>query len=278
MPSEYEQTVATLYQAAPEAFVAERQRLAAELKANGDKTGAAKVGKLARPALSAWVVNQLWWHARADFEELFATAKQLRAGKLSASAAHRQAVAKLATRAQRLLSEAGHPANDATLRRVSMTLSGLAAAGGFEPDQPGALAKDREPAGFDAFGATASDELEVEKEPKSKPHHQAAATHASAASKAELAKQRAHEHQVAERARRDAAALKKREAEAHARHVVERREANAALSSAKAELAKREGERSQAAKALAAAEHELERARAAVERAEQRVAALKGEE
>ncbi|HKO54032.1 MAG TPA: hypothetical protein VJV79_40265 [Polyangiaceae bacterium] len=49
-------------------------------------------------------------------------------------------------RAQQLLSEGGHSANDATLRRVTMTLSALAAAGSFEPDRPGALTKNPEPA------------------------------------------------------------------------------------------------------------------------------------
>lgn len=45
-----------------------------------------------------------------------------------------------------MLSEGGHSANDATLRRVTMTLSALAAAGSFEPDRPGALTKNPEPA------------------------------------------------------------------------------------------------------------------------------------
>lgn len=273
MASEYEQAVATLYQAAPEAFISERQRLAAELKEGGDKAGAAKLAKLARPALSAWAVNQLWWHARAEFEQLFETAQQLRAGKLAASVAHREAVAKLTRRAQQLLTEAQHPANETTLRRVTLTLSSLAAAGGFEPDLPGALARDREPAGFEAFGASASEVDQAAAEPRPKPAQRA---HAPAHTPAkEAAGRRAAEHHAAEKARREAAARKRHEAEARARLVAEQREASAALHSAKAALTQREAERAHAAKALAASEKELERARSAWESAAQRVAALK---
>jgi hypothetical protein len=57
--SAYEDAVATLYQAPFAEFVAERKRLAAELKASGDKVGAAGLAKLSRPPISAWTVNQL---------------------------------------------------------------------------------------------------------------------------------------------------------------------------------------------------------------------------
>src|SRR4051812_45498551 len=125
MGNSFEEAVSALYRAPHEAFVTERRRLSDELKAEGDKSGAAQLAKLTRPPISAWVVNQLWWHARKAFDELFDTAAQLRSGKLSASPAHRQALARLAARAQQLLSEGGHSTNDATLRRVTMTLSGL---------------------------------------------------------------------------------------------------------------------------------------------------------
>ncbi|MEO8179892.1 MAG: hypothetical protein ABI895_13750, partial [Deltaproteobacteria bacterium] len=69
----YSDAVAALYQSSQEVFVSERKRLAAELKASGDKAGAASLGKLGRPTLSAWAVNQLWWRARPLFEELLAS-------------------------------------------------------------------------------------------------------------------------------------------------------------------------------------------------------------
>ena len=111
MPSNYEHAVSALYRAPHESFVSERRRLVGELKAGGDKSGAAELAKLGRPPISAWVVNQLWWHAREAFDELFATAARLRKGDLSASAAHRRAIARLAARAQQLLTEGGHSAD-----------------------------------------------------------------------------------------------------------------------------------------------------------------------
>jgi hypothetical protein len=152
MVTSFAEAVEALYRAPLDAFVAERKRLAAELKANADKPGAARLIKLARPPISTWVVNQLWWQARDVFDELFASAARLRVGDLRATPAHREAIAALRTRATAILAAAGHAATDATLRRVTTNLSALAAAGGFEPDFAGALAMDREAPGFEAAG------------------------------------------------------------------------------------------------------------------------------
>ncbi len=53
-------------------------RLSGELKGAGDKDGSAKLAKLARPPISAWVVNQLYWRERDSFDELLESAAQLR--------------------------------------------------------------------------------------------------------------------------------------------------------------------------------------------------------
>ncbi|HEY0195000.1 MAG TPA: hypothetical protein VGC42_27995, partial [Kofleriaceae bacterium] len=127
----------SLYQAPVDQFVAERKRLAGELKAAGDKDGAAKLAKLARPPISAWVVDQLWWQARPAFDALFDTAQRLRDGKLDAMAAHREAIAKLRAEGVKLLTAAEHGATEGTLRKVTQTLAALAAAGGWDPDLPG---------------------------------------------------------------------------------------------------------------------------------------------
>ncbi len=57
----------------------------------------------------------------------------------------REALATLRGRAATLLTESGHGATESTLRKVTTTLSALAANGGFDPDPPGALGADREP-------------------------------------------------------------------------------------------------------------------------------------
>jgi len=152
MAASYEDTVGELYRSAHDAFVAERKRLAGELKAAGDKAGAARLVKLARPPISAWAVNQLWWQAREPFERLFAAAARLRAGDQGGAGERRDALASLKSRAAALLVEAGHAVSEGTLRRVTTTLSALAANGGFDPDLPGTLAADRDPPGFEAAG------------------------------------------------------------------------------------------------------------------------------
>jgi hypothetical protein len=136
MAAGYDEAVEELYQAPHEAFVAERKRLSAALKAAGDKAGAARLVKLGRPPLSAWAVNQLWWQASELFTRLFAAAGKLRAGDQSAAAERRDALAALKARAASILVQAGHGANEGTLRRVATTLAALAASGGFEPDPP----------------------------------------------------------------------------------------------------------------------------------------------
>src|SRR6185436_6017984 len=129
----YDDAVASLFQGPLDVFVAERKRLAGELKAAGDKDGAAKLAKLARPPISAWVVDQLWWQARDAFDALFETAQRLRDGKLEAMAAHREAIAKLRAEAAKILTAAEHGATESTLRKVTQTLAALAASGSWEP-------------------------------------------------------------------------------------------------------------------------------------------------
>ncbi|HEY3668322.1 MAG TPA: hypothetical protein VGL19_20105 [Polyangiaceae bacterium] len=262
MSTAYDEAVKALYQAPHESFVAERQRLSAELKANDDRAGAARLAKLGRPTVSAWAVNQLWWHAREAFEELFETAAELRKGKLSASAGHRKVLAQLSARAQKLLSAGGHAVSEGTLRRVSMTLSGLAAVGSFEPEQPGTLSKDRDPPGFEAFGgANFGEHAGPAPKPPSK--------HEPSKAKAAIEAQKAHE--IAEKQRQ-------REAEARAKKDAERSKRKATLREAKAELSTKERERELAEKALTAATREAERARAGVDAAEAKLAALDDED
>ena len=152
MVASYDDAVAELSRGPHATFVAERKRLAGELKAAGDKAGAGTLGKLGRPPISAWVVNQLWWQARPEFDALLDTAKRIRGGELGATPAHREAIGALRSRAATILTEAGNAANDATLRRVATTLSAIAAHGGFAPDPAGALTDDRDPPGFEAAG------------------------------------------------------------------------------------------------------------------------------
>jgi len=272
----YEDAVESLFQAPHEQFVTERKRLAGELKAAGDKVGAGKLAKLARPPISAWVVDQLWWRARDAFEALFATAEQLRRGELGGAAAHRDAIAALRAQAAQLLGEAGHAANEATLRRVTQTLSALAAAGGWAPDLPGALSADRDPPGFEAVGVTNVIPFPVQ------PRAPVAARCAGDAGDAETTAERQREADEARlRRERDAAAaraeaaaeLRRAEAE-RARAAAERHRLEAALRTARGDVAQREREVVRLERDLATARSLVEQARQVVLGLEDRLAQL----
>ena len=153
-----------LYQAPVEHFVAERKRLAKELDKAAGKALLAK----RRPTISAWAVNQLWWHARDAFDRMMKTADELRAGK-QVDKQHREAVAALRARASAILEDADHPPTESVLRRVTTTLSALAATGTWEPSQPGALTDDLDPPGFGAVGLSLPSRAEPAAAPK--PHH-----------------------------------------------------------------------------------------------------------
>lgn len=232
-------------------FVEERKRLAAELSAAGDKGGATLLAKHTKPSASVWAVNQLYRSARDDFDELFATAARVRRGELEAAAEHRKVTTKLTSRAATVLTDAGHGASEATLRRVSATLSALGAAGGFEPDPPGALATDRDPPGFDAIGLEALPD---------RPRPPAKSDKKSEASAEETREARAA-----------AAAEKRRAEEEAARARVERRRLEGLLRTAKTEVEKLTRERDERKAALEEAETKLERAAEAVREVEGRL-------
>jgi len=154
--ADYRHALDALYAAPLGDFIAERKRLAAELRAAGEQDAANQLARRRRPTTSAWTVNQLYRHARGAFDALLAAATGIRKGDLGETRTYRQALAELRKRAAGILRDAGHAPTEATLRRVTGTLAAVAAAGGFEPDPPGALAADREPPGFHAVDMPAS--------------------------------------------------------------------------------------------------------------------------
>jgi len=156
-PMNQHEAAATLYRAPLSDFVAERKRLAGELKAAGLKEASTQLGKLPRPSVSAWVVNQLWWREQGAFEGLLAAAARVKAGDRDAGQAHRRALAQLREVASKILKSSGNAASETTLRRVVTTLSAVAANGGFAPDPPGMLSEDRDPPGFEALASESVD-------------------------------------------------------------------------------------------------------------------------
>ena len=51
-------------------FTGARNTLGARLKKSGQGDEAARVKALAKPSISAWAVNQLYWHHREAFDQL----------------------------------------------------------------------------------------------------------------------------------------------------------------------------------------------------------------
>lgn len=142
---------AALYGAGLGGFVVERKRLADARKAAGDKPGAAAIAKLARPSMTAWVVNRLWRETQAEVDDLLAVGDRVRAGDRGALDVQRAILARLRTRAAAVLVGDGHAASPATLHRIATTLQALSALGTWAPDRPGQLVTDRDPPGFDVM-------------------------------------------------------------------------------------------------------------------------------
>lgn len=280
----YEDALQELYQLPLGQFVAERKRLAAELKADGDAAAAKRLLARRRPPISAWVVNQLYWHARDAFDEMLATAEQLRKGHLAASAHHRDAIAELRRRAAAILDDTGHAATDATLRRVTTTLAALSAIGGFDPDPPGALEADRDPPGFEALGIPSvritDDDDDQQEDEQHEPEKEPTRRHAHErkhAGKNELAAVRAareaRERDVEER-RRAEMEQKRRAEQERKRKLAERHELETALRVAKSELDTREREVEKLEKELEDVQQRAADARAAVEEIEGKLVEL----
>jgi len=149
-------------------FTAARNALADKLKAAGQTDAAARVKALAKPPLSAWAVNQVYWRHRKAFDALLSAGERLRRAQVSslraaggkggglrdAMEARRAALAELTTRAGSLLQAAGHPATPEVTRRITVTLDALATYGHHaDGPWPGRLTDDVEAPGIEALAA-----------------------------------------------------------------------------------------------------------------------------
>jgi hypothetical protein len=141
-------------------FTAARNALVAQLKKDGRQAEASEVKALAKPSVSAWVVNQLYWRHRKPFDALLEAGDRLRrahAAPLTGESARdpvtarREVVAELVRHAADVLREAGHGDTRDLMRRVTSTLEALSSYGSL-PAAPvaGRLVDDVEPPGFEA--------------------------------------------------------------------------------------------------------------------------------
>jgi len=152
----------TLFRVPLTEFVGARKELAARLKKTGYTDEADRVKALAKPSISAWAVNQLYWNHREEFDELISTGQRFRKAQTSgkmvnmreALDARREALAELSDLATEVLNDAGHNPSLDVLRRITTTLEALSSLPSFSDDtNPGRLTQDIDPPGFDSFGS-----------------------------------------------------------------------------------------------------------------------------
>jgi hypothetical protein len=155
-------------------FVGARKALAARLKQNGLVSEAEGVKALAKPSISAWTVNQLYWRHHEAFDELIATGQRFHKAQVTgkmvnmreALDARREALSHLSDLASEALRDAGHNPSLDTLRRISTTLEALSVATSLSATSlsatslsdgptPGRLTEDIDPPGFDSLGSFA---------------------------------------------------------------------------------------------------------------------------
>jgi hypothetical protein len=146
-------------------FTGARNALALQLKKSGRRDESDRVKALAKPSITAWAVNQLYWQHREAFDRLIATGQRFRKAQTSgrtpkvadmreALDARRAALSRLSDLATALLRDAGSSPTPETIHRISTTLEGLSACASFPDDQrPGRLSRDVDPPGFESFAS-----------------------------------------------------------------------------------------------------------------------------
>ncbi len=146
-------------------FTGARNALAAQLKKSGRGDDAVLVKGLAKPSISAWAVNQLYWNHREAFDQLIVSGERFhkaqKSGKVAVMResidARRDALTHLSDLATTLLRAAGHNPSPDTIHRITTTLEGISAYAqrpdGRHSGRAGRLTNDVDPPGFESFSA-----------------------------------------------------------------------------------------------------------------------------
>jgi len=199
-----EDDINELFKAPLTEFIAARKALAARLKKIGFASEADGVKALAKPSISAWTVNQLYWKHREEFDELIATAQRFRKAQTSgkmlnmreALDARREALSHLSDLAGEVLRDAGNNPSLDTLRRISTTLEALSAfASQADGPTPGRLTHDIDPPGFDSFASfipSAGTRTRAAEKPRVSPAKQSVASPGKTHEKTKAAAEASH--------------------------------------------------------------------------------------
>ena len=143
-------------------FTDARNTLAKQLKQNGRANDANLVKSLTKPSVSAWTVNQLYWHYREEFDTLLAAGQRFRKAQTSGKIAdmrgsleaRREALLELSDLATTLLRDAGHNPSPETIHRITTTLEAISAYASLsDGPTPGRLSQDVDPPGFESLAS-----------------------------------------------------------------------------------------------------------------------------
>jgi hypothetical protein len=131
-----DQRLDELYREHPEDFVATRNELVKELRADGDREGAERLKKLRRPTATAWLINRVALDSPEPLEKFAAASQAVEDAQRralegddeattewrTAAAREREATAAVGEAAERTARDAGHPASPRALELVVETL------------------------------------------------------------------------------------------------------------------------------------------------------------
>src|SRR5262249_25387576 len=114
-------------------FTGARNELATKLKKAGQADDSNLVKTLAKPPVSAWAVNQLYWNHREEFDRLLETGQRFREASASARIAdirvlldaRSDALTRLSDLAAEVLRDGGHNPSPDTIHRITTTLEAL---------------------------------------------------------------------------------------------------------------------------------------------------------
>lgn len=155
--------LASLYQAPLPEFVARRAALVAQLKKSGHKEVASRLATAAKPSRAAYLLNQVFWRARALYEAVLEAGSVARAAQQArllgdvgddlADTLQRRdsAVADAVAEAERIADEEGAAASEAISSQVRASFEALAAHGQEGRLPHGQLVSDVELPGLAAF-------------------------------------------------------------------------------------------------------------------------------
>ncbi len=166
-PVDVSADIDSLYQQPLGDFTESRNALAKRVKEEQGAEAAAAIKALQKPNIPAWVVNQLFWRDRREFDKVLKAGDRMRGAQQERLAGHgdadelreaiesrQQAIAALLDRAREVMTGAGLQANPDMLQRVGTTIEALSTYGTSDAaPRVGRLVEEVAPPGLEALAA-----------------------------------------------------------------------------------------------------------------------------